>query len=188
LYWWSGPGGQIHDEQCRGCRKTWWAWSLLSCGSFSPSSVVEMMGSSVATTAALSQGRTDRPKTRHWWWSWVWRMDYPWHAQGDLGCDMMFLLLRGRQSGDNLAATCRMFNSDIRIVCTDLYDTPTISAMLLIILRWSACTSSWICSTFSRVLLVEGLPDRSSSSRDVLPPLKHLCHSKHRIRPIASSL
>jgi hypothetical protein len=37
----------------------------LSCGSFSPSLVVEMMGSSIATTAALYQGRTRRPKTRH---------------------------------------------------------------------------------------------------------------------------
>jgi hypothetical protein len=54
--WLSGPGGRIRDEQCRGCRETRWAWSSLSCGLFSPSSVVEMMGSSIATI--LSQGRT----------------------------------------------------------------------------------------------------------------------------------
>jgi hypothetical protein len=57
LCWWSGPGGRICDEQCHGCRKTRWAWSSLSCGSFLPSSVMEMMGSSIAMTAALSQGR-----------------------------------------------------------------------------------------------------------------------------------
>jgi hypothetical protein len=33
-------------------------WSSLSCGSFPPSSVVEMMESSIVTTAALSQGHT----------------------------------------------------------------------------------------------------------------------------------
>jgi hypothetical protein len=58
LCWQSGFGGRIRDEQCHGCRKTCWAWSLLSCGSFLPSLFVEMMGSSDATTATLSQGRT----------------------------------------------------------------------------------------------------------------------------------
>jgi hypothetical protein len=58
LCWWSGLGGRIRDEQCHGCRKTRWAWSLLSCGSFSPSSVLEMMGSSIVTTATFCQGRT----------------------------------------------------------------------------------------------------------------------------------
>jgi hypothetical protein len=37
----------------------------MSCSSFSPSSVMEMMGSSIAMTATLSQGHTRRPKTRH---------------------------------------------------------------------------------------------------------------------------
>jgi hypothetical protein len=46
--------------------------------------------------------------------------------------------------GTNLAATRCMFNSDVKIVCTVPNDTPIISAMLLTILRRSACTGSWI--------------------------------------------
>jgi hypothetical protein len=96
-------------------------------------------------------------------------MDYPRHAHGDLGTLQRDVLsARVSSRGTHLAATHHMFNSDIRIVCTDLYDTPTISAVSLIILRRSACTSSQIRSTFLGVILVEGLPDHSSSSRDVL--------------------
>jgi hypothetical protein len=113
LCWRSGPGGRIRDEQCRRCRKTQWAWSSLSCGSLSPSLVMEMMGSSIATTA-VCLGRTRRPKTQ---------MDGIRSMPTEIlsHCDAMFLLLRGRLSGTNLAATRRMFNSDVRIVCTDQY-------------------------------------------------------------------
>jgi hypothetical protein len=38
--------------------------------------------------------------------------------------------------------------------------------------------SSGIFSTFSVVLLVPGRPERSSTSTDTLPTLKHECHSK----------
>jgi hypothetical protein len=80
--------------------------------------------------------------------------------------------------GTNLAVTGHMFNSDIRIVCTDPYDTNNISNVVdhppkIHMHKFP------IRSTFLGVMLVEGLPDRSSSSRVLLPPLKRLCHSKH---------
>jgi hypothetical protein len=43
------------------------------------------MGSSIVATAALSQGRTCRPKTRNQWWSWTWMMDNLRHAHRVLG-------------------------------------------------------------------------------------------------------
>jgi len=45
------------------------------------------------------------------------------------------------------------------------------------VLRRSSCTSRQIVSTFLGVELVDGRPDLSSSSSDVLPFLKHVCHS-----------
>jgi len=78
-----------------------------------------------------------------------------------------------------------MFKSHVRIVCTVPYDTLTIAAMPLMVLRRSSCTSRRIVSTFLGVQLVEGRPDLSSSSSDVLPLLKSACHSKHLIRLMA---
>ena len=83
-----------------------------------------------------------------------------------------------RSLGTNFAATRCMFKSHMRIVCTVPYDTLTITAMSLMVLRWSSCTSRRMVSTFLGVELVEGRPALSSSS-DVLPLLKCTCHSKH---------
>jgi hypothetical protein len=62
----------------------------------------------------------------------------------------------------------------------------TIAAISLIVLRRSSCTSHRIISTFLGVELVEGRPDLSLSSSDVLPLLKRACHSKHVARHMAS--
>jgi len=93
-----------------------------------------------------------------------------------------------RSLGTNFAATQCMFKSHVRIVCTVLYDTLTIVAMSLMVLRRSSCTSRQIVFTFLGVELVEGRPDLSSSSSDVLPLLNHTCHSKHLARLMASFL
>jgi hypothetical protein len=74
----------------------------------------------------------------------------------------------------------------VRIVCTVPYDTLTIAAISLIVIRLSSCTSHRIVSTFLGVELVEGHPDLSSSSSDVLPPLKRSCQLKHAARHMAS--
>jgi len=90
-----------------------------------------------------------------------------------------------RSLGTKFAAMRCMFKSHVRIVCTVPYDTLTIAAMPLMVLRRSSCTSRRIVSTFLGVQLVEGRPDLSSSSSDVLPLLKSACHSKHLIRLMA---
>ena len=91
-----------------------------------------------------------------------------------------------RSLGTNFAATRCMFKSHVRIVCTVPYGTLTIAAMSLMVLQRSSCTSHRIVSIFLGVELVEGRPDLSSSSGDVLPLLKHACHSKHLARLMAS--
>ena len=63
---------------------------------------------------------------------------------------------------------------------------PLIAAMSLIVLRQSSCRRHRIVSTFLGVELVEGCPDLSSSSSDVLPLLKRMCHSKHVAGHMAS--
>jgi len=93
-----------------------------------------------------------------------------------------------RSLGTNFAATRCMFKSQVRIVCTLPYDTLTIVAMSLMVLRQSSCTSCRIVFTFLGVELVEGRLDLSSSSSDVLPLLKRACHSKHFARLMASLL
>jgi hypothetical protein len=87
--------------------------------------------------------------------------------------------LKVRSLGTNFAATRCMFKLHVRIVRTVPYDTLTIVAMSLTVLRRSSCTSRRLVSTFLGVALVEGGPDLSSSASDVLPLLKWACHSKH---------
>jgi len=91
-----------------------------------------------------------------------------------------------RSLGMNFAATWCMFKSHMKIVYTIPYDTITIAAMSLMVLRWSSCTSRRIVSTFLGVELVEGHPDLSLSSSDVLPLLKRVCHLKHLAQHMAS--
>jgi len=100
-------------------------------------------------------------------------------------CNTVLFLFGVRSLGTNFAATRCMFKSHVRFVCTVPYDTLTIAAMSLMVLRRSLCTSCRIVSTFLGVELVEGCPDLSSSSSDVLPLLKHACHLKHLARLMA---
>ena len=90
-----------------------------------------------------------------------------------------------RRLGTKFAATQCMFKSHVKIVCTAPCDTVTIAAMSLMVLWRSSCTSCWIVSTFLGAELVEGRPDLSSSSSDVLPLLQRAYHSKHLIRLMA---
>ena len=100
-------------------------------------------------------------------------------------CNTALFLFGVRSLGTNFAPTRCMFKSDVRLVCTVPYDTLTIVAMSLTVLRRSSCTSRRIVSTFLGVELVDGCPDLSSSS-EVLPLLKRACHSKHLARLLAS--
>ena len=63
---------------------------------------------------------------------------------------------------------------------------PQIAAMSLMVLRRSSCTGHRIVSTFLGVELVEGRPDLSSSSSDLLPLLNRACNSKHVARHMVS--
>jgi hypothetical protein len=66
------------------------------------------------------------------------------------------------------------------------YDTLPIAAVSLMVIRRSSCTSHRSVSTFVGVELVEGRPELSSSSSDVLPLLKRSCHLTHAARHMAS--
>ena len=96
-----------------------------------------------------------------------------------------FLLIGEGGGGTNFAAMRCMFKSDIRIACTVPDDIPTMAAMSLMDPRRYSCTRRRIVSTFSRVKLVVGRPDLLTSSSDVLPLMKRVCHSKHLARLIA---
>jgi len=101
-------------------------------------------------------------------------------------CNTVLFLFGARSLGTNFAATRCMVKSHVRIVYSVRYDTLTIAAMSLLVLRRSSCTSRRIVSTFLGAELVEFRPELSSSSSDVLPLLKSACHSKHLARLIAS--
>jgi len=90
--------------------------------------------------------------------------------------NMVLFLFGVRSLGRNFAATRFMFKSHMRIVYSVPYDTLSIAAMSLMVLRRSSCTSRQIVFKFLGVELVEGRPDLSSSSIDVLPFLKRACH------------
>ena len=107
-----------------------------------------------------------------------------WVIQGTLtklltNCNTVLFLFGVRSLGTNFAATRCMFKSHVRIVCTVPYDTLTIAAMSLMVLRQSLYTSCRIASTFLGVGLVKVGPDLSLSLSDVLPLLKCACHLKH---------
>lgn len=71
--------------------------------------------------------------------------------------DAMFFLVSSQHVGNKFDSD--MFNSDVRIACTDPYDRP--ESIIL------SCRGLLIFYTFPGVMLVEVLIDRSSSPRDV---------------------
>jgi len=72
-----------------------------------------------------------------------------------INCNTVLFLFGVRSLGTNFAATRCMFKSHVRIVCSVLYDTLTIAAMSLMVLRRSSCTSRRTVSTFLGTELVE---------------------------------
>ena len=98
-------------------------------------------------------------------------------------CNTVLFLFGGQKPGYELCSNAVQFKSNVRIVCTVPYDTLTIVAKSLMVLRRSSCTC-----TFLGIELVEGRPDLSSSLSDVVPVLNRACHSKHLARLMASFL
>jgi len=113
-------------------------------------------------------------------------MGHPGHA--DEALDKLqhgALSLRGQKPGHELCSSVVHFQITRENLCSVPYDTLTIAAMSLMVLQQSSCTSRRIVSKFLGVELVEGRPDLSSSLSDVLPLLKHACHSKHHAQLMA---
>ena len=101
-------------------------------------------------------------------------------------CNTVVCLFGGQKPGHELCSNAVHveITGENSLHCSD--DTLTISAMSLMDLRRSLCTSRRIVSTFLGAELVEVRPVLSSSSSDVLPLLKRACHSKHLARLMAS--
>jgi len=78
--------------------------------------------------------------------------------------------------GTNLAEMCLMFKLSAEMRWTVPYDSPAISQTSWIVCLRSARMASRTFAMFSGFVLVEGRPERSSSSTDVRPFLKRLYH------------
>ena len=76
--------------------------------------------------------------------------------------------------------------SSVMILHTLSSFIPSSFAIVLTVRRRSLRTICFIRSTFSSVLLVDGLPLLWSSSASSLPSLNLLCHSKRRVLDIVS--
>ena len=79
-----------------------------------------------------------------------------------------FFLLGGQKPGHELCSNAVHVQITRENCLHCSYDTLTIAAISLIVLRRSSCTSHRIVFTFLGVELVEGRRDLSSSSSDVL--------------------
>jgi len=80
--------------------------------------------------------------------------------------------------GTNLAEMRLMFKFSAKMRGAVSYDSPTISQTSWIVCLRSARVASRTFAMFSGVVLVDGRPERSSSSTDVRPSLKRLYHKK----------
>ena len=80
--------------------------------------------------------------------------------------------------GTNLAEIRLMFKLSAKMRWTVPNDSPTISQTSWIVCLRSARIASRTFAMFSDVVLVDGRPERSSSSTDVRPSLKRLYHKK----------
>jgi len=100
----------------------------------------------------------------------------------------MGLLVVAQQSWHNF----RRNASHVQIVRQNAlngpYVSPTISQTSWIVCLRSATTASRTFATFSGVVLVDGRPERSSSSTDVRPSLKRLYYHKKALLWLMASL
>ena len=80
-----------------------------------------------------------------------------------------------------------LHRSSVMILHTISLCIPSSSTIILTVRRRSLHTFCLTCSTFSCVLLVDGLPLLWSSSTSSLPSLNLLCHSKRWVLDIVSS-
>jgi len=80
--------------------------------------------------------------------------------------------------GTNLAEMRLMFKLSAKMRWTTPYDSPTISQTSWIVCLGSARIASRTFVMSSGAVLVDGRPERSSTSRDVRPSLKRLYHKK----------
>ena len=94
---------------------------------------------------------------------------------------------RDRRRGTNFAATRFLPRSSVKICETIVRGIPRSSNSRTVSHRFSLIAARTI-STFSGVLLVEGLPERRSLSTDSRPSLKHLYHNFIWASLIESSL
>lgn len=112
-------------------------FSWLSCSPVVLSSVIEMKGVSVLTTAKSSLDCVNKLNSHCWWWSSTWRMAHQWQTDRDLerpwkiSAQCPFCSL---QTGDTMHLQF-------------LYNRPTALAMLCIVPQWSSCTSKSIFLT-----------------------------------------
>jgi len=80
--------------------------------------------------------------------------------------------------GTNHAEMLLMFKLSTKMRWTVPYDSPTISQTSWIVFLRSAKIALRNFAMFSGVVLVDGRPERSSSSTDIRPSLKRLYHKK----------
>lgn len=165
-----------------------WACSWLSCSPIVPSSVMEIKGSYSVSTVALSQGRICKPNSRHWRWSSTWRLDHQRHTGGHLDrlrCDVFsaqWKAGRGHTWRRHAACSIQTLRLPAQTHITDhqhqqyrWFPSDNLTHKIINFLHISGAT------------LVTGLPDESSSTRDILLILKRPCNSKHCVQPIAPS-
>jgi hypothetical protein len=103
-------------------------------------------------------------------------------------CNTVLFLFGGQKPGYELCSNAVHVPITRENCLHCSYDTLTIVAMSLIVLRWSSCTNRRSASTFLGVELMEVCPDLLSFSSDVLSLLKRTCHSKHLAWLMASFL
>ena len=101
--------------------------------------------------------------------------------------DSLLFLVLGQQIGNHFVHTLHISRFSVMILQTVSLLMESSSAIIRTMSRRSTHTSCFTRSMLFAVLLVEGLPDRGSSSTSSCPSLNLLCHSNARVRDIVSS-
>jgi len=114
----------------------------------------------------------------HWLWYWRWSWGHLWLVEFPADRNVKGLLVLLSSLGTNLTEMCLIVKLSAKMRWMVPYDSPTISQTSWIVCLQSARIASWTFAMFSSVVLVDGRPERSSSSTDVHPSLKCLYHKK----------